>query len=356
MFVAGIPGSLDMKMRKNGKLEGKISSHVYKRINLSNEQRKLFLTLSIQFLESHFNSLFHSITEERTVFDITEKHRKYLMQIVSYFMEFCRISSADTKKTDYYKLLYGMLNSKFLLANIDYLHELISSKNYPNILKLMPFFKELLLLVLQFSNSEDELRRSVSKNIQNQLLHSKNVLLLVRRVIIIAKPLTKYFLHLCIECNDVLFKLTKKYSQYHSYWHVSSLSCAAIYQKDNELDLQEFFNMGQESNFNFETLIKYYSSRDVVGFYCQCLLNCQYEPSEINNMVARYLYFLVKSDSFYKSLMRPSIVVQLQNVIAAPDSWKNNNNDLIISSKKIIRKFSLLIKSDPSNLVLSFFS
>lgn len=358
LFASGIPGSLDVTLRKNGKLEGKISSHVSKKINLSYEDCELFMKLSIQFLESNFNTLFYSIAEEKYVFEIREQHRKYLMHISSYFMEFCRISHGNSEqKIDYYKLIYGMINVKFMLANLDYLHELISSKHYPNILKLLPFFKELLFLVYQFSNSDDDQRRSVSKNIQNQLLHSKNVLLLTRRVIMIAKPLMKYFLQTCIECNDILFKLTKKYSESHGYWHVSSLSCAAIYEKDNDAESHEILNMGgQESNFNFDSLVKHYSARDIVDFYCQSLINCHFETTETNNMVARYFYFIIKSESFYKSLMRPSIIVQLQKVIAAPNSWMNQNKDLVIASNKIIRKFSSLIMSDPSNLVLSFFN
>ena len=357
MFASGIPGSLDMIMRKNGKLEGKISSHVLKKVNLSFENRELFMKLSIQFLESHFNALFRTIAEETSVFEMRERHRKYLMQIASYFMEFCRISHSNSEKNnDYYRHIYGMINAKFMLANIDYLHELISSKHYPSILCLLPFFKELLFLVYRFSNSEDDQRRSVSKNIQNQLLHSKNVLLLIRRVIMIAKPLMKYFLQICIECNDILYKLTKKYSDSHGYWHVSSLSCAAIYQKDNDAEISEIMNMGQESNFNFDSLLKNYSSRDVVDFYCQSLINCHFESTEINNMVAHYFYFIVKSENHFKSLMRPSIIVQLQKVIAAPNTWMNQNKDLVIVANKIIRKFSMLIMSDPSNLVLSFFN
>lgn len=357
MFASGIPGSLDMTLRKNGKLERKISGQVMKKVSHSFEDRELFMKLSIQFLESHFNTLFYSIAEGRAVFEMREQHRKYLMQIASYFMEFCRLSHCKSEqKTDYYKLIYGMINTKFMLGNIDYLHELISNKHYPNILKLLPFFKELLSLVYRFSNSDDDQRRSVSKNIQNQLLHSKNVLLLIRRVIMISKPLMKYFLHICIECNDILFKLTKKYSETHGYWHVSSLSCAAIYQRDNDAENYESLNMGQESNFNFESLLKHYSARDVVEFYFQSLINCQFESAETNNMVARYLYFIIKSEEFHKCLMRPSIVVQLQKVIAAPNSWMDQNKDLVIASNKIIRKFSQLIMSDPSNLVLSFFN
>lgn len=357
MFASGIPGSLDVTLRKNVKLERKISGHVSKKFNLSSEDRELFMKLSSQFLESNFNTLFLTIAEERLVFEMREQHRKYLMYIASYFLEFCRISHRNTEqKIDCYKFIYGMINVKFILSNIDFLHELISSKHYPNILKMLPFFKELLLLVYQFSNSDDDQRRSVSKNIQNQLLHSKNVLLLIKRVIMIVKPLMKHFLQICMECNDILFKLTKKYSESHGYWHVSSLSCAATLQRDTEGEINENFNMGQESNFNFESLIKHYSSRDVVDFYCLNLINCHFESIDINNMLARYFYFIIKSESFYKSLMRPSIIVQLQKVIASPNSWMNQNKDLVIAANKIIRKFSLLINSDPSNLVLSFFN
>ena len=54
MFASGIPGSLDMTLRKNGKLERKISGQVMKKVSHSFEDRELFMKLSIQFLESHF--------------------------------------------------------------------------------------------------------------------------------------------------------------------------------------------------------------------------------------------------------------------------------------------------------------
>ena len=56
-----------------------------------------------------------------------------------------------------------MINTKFMLGNIDYLHELISNKHYPNILKLLPFFKRIAVASLSIFNSDDDQRRSVSK-------------------------------------------------------------------------------------------------------------------------------------------------------------------------------------------------
>lgn len=328
-----------------------------KKQNLSSEDRDMFSKLSMSFLESNFNTLFVSISEKRTAFEIMPQHHKYLIQIATYFMEFCRISAPNSeKKKDIYKLIYGMINVKYILNNIDYLHELISSKNYPAILKLLPYFKELLLLVQGFANSGDEVLRNVSKNIQKQLLHSKNVLLLVKRVIIVSKPVMKYFLHLCLECNDILLKLTKKYSESHEYWHVSSLSCAEIFSRENDVESSVEFNIGHESNFNFESLVKHYSSREVVDFYCHSLSNCNFESKDLNDITARYLYYVAKSEYFHKSLMRPSIIVQLQKVVAGPTTWMQHNRDLVIVANKIVRKFSALIMSDPSHLVLSFFN
>lgn len=323
----------------------------------SAEERELFLKLSVEFLESHLNAVYSAITEGKTAFEFSNQHRKYLILISKYFMEFChRAYSISNGKLDYYKLIYGMLNVKYILNDIDYLHDLISSKNYPVILKLLPYFKELLTLVQMFSNSDNDQRQSVSKNLQKQLLHSKNVLLLVRRVIMVAKPVMKHFIHICIECNDILFKLTKKYSLSHEYWHVSSLTCSEIFSRENDSENYDNFNTGQESNFNFESLIKHYSSREVIDFYGFALMNCQFEARDFNSMIARFLHFVVKSEHFFKSLMRPSIIVKLQIVATAPESWIKQNQDLVITSNKIVRKFSSLIISDPTNLVLSFFN
>lgn len=346
-----------MALRRNGKLEGKMTTQTRKRLNLSSEDRVLLFKLSVNFLESHFNTLFALVSEKRTCFELMNQHKKYLIQIASYFMEFCRHSMSDSvEKHDYYKMIYGMINVRFILDDIDYLHELISFKNYPVILRLLPYFKEMLLLVHSFANSDNEQRRAVSKNIQKQLLHSKNVLLLIRRVIMISKPVIKYFLHICIECNDILFKLTKKYSETHEYWHVSSLSCAEIYSRENDSEGSDDFNIGQESNFNFESLVKHYSSRETVEFYCQALTNCSYEHKDFNNMIARYLYFVIKSEYFYKSLMRPSVIVLLQKVINGNNSWMQHNKDLVVAANKIVRKFSSLLMDDPSYLVISFFN
>lgn len=327
------------------------------KLNLSPEDRILLFKLSVNFLESYFNTLFALVAEKRTCFELMNQHKKYLIQIASYFMEFCRCSMSESvEQHDYYKMIYGMINVKSILDDIDYLHELISSKNYPLILRLLPYFKELLLLVQGFANSEHEQRRSVSRNIQKQLLHSKNVLLLTRRAIMIAKPVIKYFLHVCIECNDILFTLTKKYAEAHEYWHVSSLSCAEIFSRENDSEGSDDFNIGQESNFNFESLVKHYSSRETVEFYCQALTNCCYESKEFNSMMARYLYFVIKSEHFYKALMRPSVIVLLQKVINGDNSWIQHNKDLVVAANKIVRKFSSLLISDPSYLVISFFN
>lgn len=333
-----------------------MSTQTSKKQNLSGEDRDLFLKLSISFLESNFNSLFVAVSEKRTAFGLTPQHHKYLIQIATYFMEFCRISApVSEKKNEIYKLIYGMINVKYILDNIDYLHELISSKNYPAILKLLPYFKEVLLLVQGFANSGDETLRNVSKNIQKQLLHSKNVLLLSKRIITVSKPVIKYFLHICIECNDILLKLTKKYSESHEYWHVSSLSCAEIFSRENDTEGSVEFNYGHETNFNLESLLKHYSSREIVDFYSQALGNCNFESKELNDMNARYLYYVIKSKS-YMSLMRPSIIVNLQKVVAGPTTWMQHNRDLVVVANKIVRQFSKLISSDPSQLVLSFFN
>ena len=329
----------------------------HKQTNHSKEDRELFLTLSIDFLESHFNTLFKKVSDSRTIVELKNQHKKYLIQISAYFMEFCRVAfTYSNGSLDYYKLIYGMINVKYILNNIDYIHEIISSKNYPVILKLIPYFKELLSIVHQFANSNNEQRQSVSRNIQKQLLHCKNVLLLIKRVITISKPAMKYFLRITIECNDVLFNLTKKYSTSHGYWHVSSLSCAEIFSRENDSESCEALNMGQESNFTFESLIQHYSSREVVDFYCHALDNCQFESKEFNSMIARFLYFVLKSEKFFKALMRPSIIVSLQKVIAASSCWIQRNQDLVIAAKKVVRKFSSLLISDPSYLVLSFFN
>lgn len=344
-------------LRRNGKLEGKMTTQTRAKLNLSSEDRVLLFKLSVTFLESYFNIIFALVSEKRTCFELEQQHKTYLLQIASYFMEFCRYSVSDfVENHDYYKLIYGMINVRFILDNIDYLHELISSKNYPLILRVLPYFKEMLLLVHSFANSYNEQRRAVSANIQKQLLHSKNVLLLIRRVIMISKPVIKYFLHICIECNDILFKLTKKYSENHEYWHVSSLSCAEIFSRENDLEGSDDFNIGQESNFNFESLVKHYSSREVVEFYCQALTNCSYEHKNYNNMIGRYLYFVIKSEYFYKSLMRPSVIVLLQKIINGNNSWMQHNKELVIVANKIVRKFSSLLMADPSYLVLSFFN
>ena len=328
-----------------------------KKLNLSSEDRILLFKLSVNFLESYFNTLFALVSEKRTCFELMRQHKKYLIQIASYFMEFCRYSMSDSvEKHDYYKLIYGMINIKCILDDIDYLHELISSKNYPVILRLLPYFKEMLLLIQSFANSDNDQRRAVSKNIQKQLLHSKNVLLLIRRVIMISKPVMKYFLHICIECNDILFKLTKKYSETHEYWHVSSLSCAEIFSRENDSEGSDDFNIGQESNFNLESLVKHYASRENVEFYCQALTNCCYEHKDFNNMIARYLYFVIKSEHFYKSLMRPSVIVLLQKIINGSNSWMQHNKDLVVAGNKIVRKFSSLLIADPTYLVISFFN
>lgn len=348
---------MDVILRRNGKLESKMTTQTRKKLNLSPDDRILLFNLSVNFLESYFNTLFALVSEKRTCFEMTQQHKKFLIQISSYFMEFCRFSVSDfVEKHDYYKLIYGMINVKSILDNIDFLHELISSKNYPVILRLLPYLKELLLLVLTFASSENDQRRSVSRNIQKQLLHSKNVLLLIRRAIMIAKPVIKYFIHICIECNDILFKLTKKYSETNEYWHVSSLSCAEIFSRENDLESSDDFNTGQESNFNLESLVKHYASRETVEFYCQALANCNYESKEFNNMIARYFYFVIKSENFYKSLMRPSVIVLLQKVINGDNSWMQHNRDLVVVANKIVRKFSSLIMSDPSYLVISFFN
>ena len=355
MFTSGITGSLNVSLRKSVKLEEKMTIFSTKKRILSKIDREFYKKLSISFLESHFNNLFASLGRPNISisFEISYQHRKPLMQIASYFMEFCRYSLLyGLENSDYYKSIYGMINIRFILENIDYLHELISSKHYPSILKLLPFFREILFLIQIFNNSSDSMQKNVSKNLQKRILYNKNVILLIKRVINVSKPLMNYFLPICIESNDILLKLIKKYSESHPYWYVSSLSCTEYFSREND---SEGYGSGIESNFNFEALIKFYSSREVVEFYCHALNNCQFESKEFNCMIARYLYFVIKSE-YFKSLMRPSIITQLQKIVALHSSWAQQNQDLVLAANKIIRKFSSLIIADPAFLVLAFFN
>jgi hypothetical protein len=356
MFASGIPGSLDVTLRKNTKMEQKMSINTSSKQHISPPDRDMYLKLTQSFLESHFNTLFASICEMKTLFSFEPRHKKSIIQIASYFMEFCRLSMENNSENDLYYHIYGMINLKFILDNIDFLHELVSEKNYPALLKLLPFFKESLQLVEFFERSKNEQRNSVSKNILKQILHSKNVILLIKRIMIISKPLMKYFVELCIDSNDVLFKLVKDYSASHKYWYVSSLSCAEIYSRENDTESGDVLNLGHESNFNFDSLLKHYSSRDVVDFYCHCLNNCDFESKGFNSKLARYYFHIIKSEYFFQVLMRPSIISQLQKIVTASPSWMQNNKDLVIVSNKIIRRFCSLILADPTNLVMSFFN
>lgn len=357
MFASGIPGSLDVSIRKNRKLEMKMSEFSDKKKSLSSEYRSMYCKLSIEYLESHFNELFKFVCTSDIVFRSKDLLFRHILKIATYFMEFCRYFLSSSEKNDYYKSIYGMINKKFLLEGIEYLHELVFAKHYQNMLKMLPFYKEMLMLLEIFSNSSSSDRKTVSKNLQKEIFHNKNSILLIKRVVSVSKPLMKYFSSIIIESNHILFKLIESYSKIHPYWYVNASSFMEHLLKEEAADEDgDGHCYGSDSNFSYETLIKLYSTRDIVDFYCFALGDCLHETISTNKKLARYFYRVLNSENSYKSVMRPSLIVQLQKAVASPAGWSLQNSDLFVVSKKIVRKFSNHVKNDPTFLIMSFFN
>ncbi len=357
MFSSGMPGSLDATMRRNRKLEEKISAVQPMKKSYSSEDRRLYFKLSKDYLESHFNNLFCTARSrfEKTSFLPPNDVANY-MEIAAYFMEFCRVYSRNgAYENDLFSLIYGIIDKKLLFSMIEHLHVTIVEKHYPLMLRLLRFYRELLMLIDAFSKSTIQERKSASDYLQKELFHSKTMLMVVKRVISCSKPVLKYFAHICLDCNNILFKLVDAYGVQHPYWFVSSSPQLFSQISNNDENCEAVQVLGAESNFSYARLIKHYSSRDIVDFYAALLANCQFETIDTNSKVAQFLYRVLKDPECMHALMRPSIIVQLQRVLSASLTWTLSNSDLITVSKKVVRNYCNLIKKDPMYLIESFF-
>lgn len=363
MFASGLPGSLDATIRRNRKLEEKISViQTPKKVFLA-EERRLYLKLSLDYLESHFNNLFATARKrwEKSSYLPPRDVANY-MEIAAYFIEFCRVyssnspSSSSADEGDKFSLIYGIVDKNLLFNMIEHLHVTIIEKHYPLMLRLLRFYRELLMLIDVFSKSSDPERKSASDYLQKELFHSKTTLMVTKRVITNSKPVLKYFAHICLDCNDILFKLVEAYGQQHPYWNVTSSS--HVFEQLSALDDEDdtIRVLGAESNFSYSALVKYYSARDIVDFYAGLLANCQFESIKTNNKVAHYLYRMVKHPDYFHAVMRPSMIVQLQRVLSSSSTWMSANADLVTAGKKMVRKYSNLAKCDPMYLIQSFFN
>jgi hypothetical protein len=238
---------------------------------------------------------------------------------------------------------------------IEHLHVTIIEKHYPLILRLLRFYRELLMLIDAFSRSSIKDQRKASEDLQKELFHSKTMLMVTKRVITNSKPVLKYFTHICLDCNNILFKLIEAYGEEHPYWNVSSSAQVFAHFANHDDDNDAVRVLGAESNFSYSALIKHYSAREIVDFYSALLANCQFEITETNNKVAQYMYRVVKHPDYLHGLMRPSIIVQLQRVLSASSTWSSQNTDLITACKKVVRNYCNLIKKDHMYLIESFF-
>ena len=358
MFAAGIPGSLDATVRRSKKLEEKISAIVQpQKKSYLTEERKLYFKLSKDYLDSHFNNLFVTAANRfaNTSFLPPRDVANY-MEIAAYFMEFCRVHAKNSSDgSDMFSLIYGIVNKSLLFSMIEHLHISIIEKRYPLILRLLRFYRELLMLIDAFSKSESQERKSASDYLQKELFHSKTMLMVTKRVITSSKPVLKYFTHICLDCNNILFKLMEEYGKEHPYWSVSSSSQVFAHFANKDDDDEVIRVLGAEHNFSYSAFVKHYSARDIVDFYATLLANCQFESVDTNNKVAQFLYRVVKHPDYLHALMRPSIVVQLQRVLSASSTWTSHNSALITASKKIVRSYCNLIKKDPMYLIESFY-
>lgn len=196
----------------------------------------------------------------------------------------------------------------------------------------------------------------MSENLQKELFHKKNTLLLIKRVICISKPLTNFFMQACIDCNHILFRLVEEYARSHEYWFVSAGTFLETLMRENPDDDDSFRNYSSDTNFSYAELVKQYSSRDVVDFYALALSNCFFVSSDMNRKVARYFYRVLKTGGCSKTLMRASMIVQLQKVLTAPENWHQRNADLLTVGRLMVRQFSAMVRESPLFIIQSFFN
>lgn len=358
LFASGMPGSLDVIQRRNRKLEDKMFMiNTGPKRNFSPDEKSMLNRLTRDYLDSHFNNLFGFVANSEVVYSQKQRYLPSLMEIAAYFSEYCRLQAATGPQSeDLYPLIYGSIDSKFVIECIEMLHCIVSTKNYPMMLRLLKYYRESLLFLESFSKSSLTERSETSANLQRELFRCKTFLLMTKRTIAVAKPVSKYFLHICAECNHILFKLVERYAADHQYWYVSSAPHIIETLARADPDCEEMMSYGSEANYSWTNFMRNYSSRDIVDFYALLLSNCQFEKAATNRQVARFFYRMIKNEDCSQFLMRPSLVVMLQKVLAGPGLWMQQNVDLVTTSRLIVRNFSNRILADPFALIRSFFN
>jgi len=209
-------------------------------------------------------------------------------------------------------------------------------------------------MIMCFAQSSDEARNSVAKNIQRELLHSRAVILLMKRIISATRTIWPLIMDICIEANHVFLQFIENYSKYHKYWYVAAESFHGFVEPAEESVKEK---IDHETNFSIESYLKHYSSLDLVDFYTYALSDCQHKNTAFNHKVARFIYKICKSSPDISiSIMKPSVLLQCTKALGAQKAWKEKNLELVTACNTIVRSYSKSAKNDPLFVLSSFFN
>lgn len=209
-------------------------------------------------------------------------------------------------------------------------------------------------MLLYFSQSADEIRNSVAKNIQAELLHSRTVILMMKRIISSTRTIWPLMVDVCVDANHAFLQFIENYSKTHEYWYVAAEGFHGFSDSIEELEKSK---VDHETNFSLESYLKHYSSTDLVEFYTYALSDCQHKSVTFNHKVARYLYKICKASAgIYNSILKPSVLLQCTKALGGNNAWRGKNSELVTVCNSIVRRYSTFAKNDPLFVLSSFFN